>query len=124
VTRGASVRGAGFTLVEVMVALAIVAITLGAGSKAAGALADNAERARQVSAAQWCADNQLVGLRLAAQFPNVGSGEFGCEQLGRSYRGTMTVRASFNPNFRIVETRVADENGVPLVSLQTIAGRY
>src|SRR5204862_5250089 len=58
------VMSRGFTLIEVMVALAIVAITLGAGIKAAGALADNAARLTDVSLAQWCADNELTGLRL------------------------------------------------------------
>ena len=37
-------RTDGFTLVEVLVALAITAIALGAGLNAAGALTDNAQR--------------------------------------------------------------------------------
>ncbi len=114
----------GFTLIEVLVALAIVAVTLGAGLKAASALAGNAQRAQDVSAAQWCADNELTGLRLARQFPGVGDIEFGCEQLGRSYRGTLVVRPSFNPNFRIVEARIADEAGQPVVAVSTVLGRY
>ncbi len=114
----------GFTLVETMVALAVVAVTLGAGIQAAGALAANAERAQAVSAAQWCADNQLGAMRLARLFPSVGEIGFDCEQLGRAYRGTLVVRPSFNPNFRIVEARVADAEGRPLLSVQTIASRY
>ena len=35
-------RAGGFTLIEVLVALTIVAVTLGAGIKAAAALTDNA----------------------------------------------------------------------------------
>ncbi|HEX3140845.1 MAG TPA: type II secretion system minor pseudopilin GspI, partial [Rhizobacter sp.] len=58
----------GFTLIEVMVALAIVAVTLGAGIKAAGALADNAQRITEVTSAQWCADNELTELRLTKFF--------------------------------------------------------
>ena len=42
-------RLSGFTLIEVMVALVIVAIALAAGVKAAGALTDNAARLRSVS---------------------------------------------------------------------------
>jgi len=55
----------GFTLIEVLVALAIVAVTLGAGIKAAGSLTNNTQRLADVTAAQWCADNQLTGLRLS-----------------------------------------------------------
>jgi general secretion pathway protein I len=114
----------GFTLIEVMVALAIVAVTLGAGIKAAGALTGNAERAHAVSAAQWCADNELTNLRLARQFPGVGDIESSCDQLGRNYTVTLVVRPSFNPNFRIVEARVADAEGMPLVAVSTVASRY
>jgi len=113
----------GFTLIEVMVALAIVALTLATGIKAAGALTNNAERAQAVSVAQWCADNHLTGLRLAAEFPNVGDQPFACEMLGRSLRGTLVVRPSFNPFFRIVEARVRDEADLPLVSVSAILGR-
>ena len=52
----------GFTLIEVLVALVIVAIALGAGIKAAGALTNNAERLTLVSAGQWCAENLLTAL--------------------------------------------------------------
>ncbi len=75
----------GFTLIEVLVALAIVAIALAAGIRAAGALIDNAQRLADVIAAQWCADNQLVNLKLARQFPGIGDSEFACEQLGRDF---------------------------------------
>ena len=75
----------GFTLIEVLVGVAIVAVTLGAGHQAAGALTNNAQRLGEVTAAQWCADNQLTGLRLSTkQFPSVGDSDFGCEQLGRA----------------------------------------
>ena len=57
-------RRCGLTLIEVLVALAIVAVTLAAGIKAAGALTDNARRLQDVTVAQWCADNQLTALRL------------------------------------------------------------
>ena len=71
----------GFTLLEVMVALAVVALALGAGLRAAGVLIDNAQRLGDVMAAQWCADNQLTELRLRRSFPGVGDSDFACEQL-------------------------------------------
>jgi general secretion pathway protein I len=114
----------GFTLIEVLVALAIVAITLGAGIKAAGSLADNGQRLADVVAAQWCADNLLTGMRLARQFPGVGDSEFGCEQLGRAYKGKLVVRTTPNPNFRRVDAQLADDAGHPILTLSTVLSRY
>ncbi len=114
----------GFTLIEVLVALVIVAITLGAGVKAAGALLNNAQRLTEVSEAQWCADNELTGMRLAKAYPGIGESTFSCEQLGRSYVGTMRVRETPNPNFRRIETVVDNESGEPMLTLSTILSRY
>ena len=47
----------GFTLIEVMVALAIVAIALTAGSRAASSVVDTSQRLNDVVLGQWCADN-------------------------------------------------------------------
>ncbi len=114
----------GFTLIEVLVALAIVAVALGAGIKAAGALTGNAQRLADVSAAQWCADNHLANLKLARQFPSVGDADFACEQLGRSFKGQLRVRPTPNPNFRRVDANIADENDQPLLTLSTVLPRY
>ena len=118
----------GFTLIEVLVALVIVAIALGAGIKAAGALGNNAERLTQVSAAQWCAENLLTELRLTqqsqGQFTDIGETPFSCEQLGRSYTGKLKVSPTPNPNFRRIDAAVADDRGTPLLSLSTIMGKF
>ncbi len=107
-----------------LVALAIVAVALGTGIKAAGALAGNAQRLADVSAAQWCADNQFVNLKLARQFPGIGDSDFSCEQLGRTFKGQLSVRPTPNPNFRRVDTHIADDSDQPLLSLSTVLPRF
>ena len=110
----------GFTLIEVLVALAIVAITLGAGIKAAGALTGNAQRLSDVSAAQWCADNQLTGLRLTGLTPPIGDSDFACAELGLMYHGKLAVRPTPNPLFVNVDAQIADEAGQPILNLTTV----
>jgi general secretion pathway protein I len=117
-------RSHGFTLIEVLVALAVVAITLGAGLRAAGALTDSTQRLAEVGAAQWCADNQLTNLKLSRQFPGIGDADFSCEQLGRSYAGKLLVRPTPNPNFRRVDAQVLDDAGRTIVRLSTVLPRF
>lgn len=115
---------AGFTLIEVLVAVAIVAVTLGAGVRAAASLTLNAERLNEVIAAQWCADNHLVNLKLAKQFPGLGESEFTCAQMGMTFKGVLNVRATYNPNFRRADAQMLNTAGYVVLNLSTILPKY
>ena len=114
----------GLTLIEVLVALAIVAVTLAAGLNAAGALTRNAQRLGDITSAQWCADNQLTALKLMRQYPGIGDSEFLCEQLGVAYRGKLLVRPTPNPNFRRADAVVSDAEGRQVLTLSTVLAKY
>lgn len=115
-------RAAGFTLIEVMVALAIVAIALAAGSRAASSVVDTSQRLSDVVLGQWCADNQLTDMRLLDQLPPIGKTPFACAQLGRDFKGTLVVKTTPNPSFRRVDATVADTDGRQLVTISTVMG--
>ena len=121
--RGRTPRARGFTLDEVLVAVAVIAIALGAGLRAAGVLVDNSQRLGDVIAAQWCAENQLTQLKLTRQFPGIGSSEFSCEQLGRRYHGSLQVAATQYGDLRLVDAIVGDDAGHRLVRLSTLLYR-
>ncbi|HYP31920.1 MAG TPA: type II secretion system minor pseudopilin GspI [Burkholderiaceae bacterium] len=111
---------AGFTLIEVMVALAIVAIALAAGSRAASSVVDTSQRLNDVVLGQWCADNQLTEMRLLDQLPAVGKTPFSCSELGREFKGTVLVQPTPNPSFRRVDATVSDDGGRQLVTISTV----
>ena len=113
----------GFTLVEVLVALGIVAITLIAGLQASAALTANASRQTDRVLAQLCAQNALAQIRLARQLPDVGSTTATCQQAGRTLELQLQVQPTPNPNFRRVDARIAHE-GLPVLQLSTVVGRY
>lgn len=113
----------GFTLVEVLVALGIVAVALAAGVRSTAALTRNAERQSDLLVAQLCAENALVGVRLSRQMPAVGDNTTSCTQADRTLAVTLSVSPTPNPNFLRVEARVADRDS-PLLALSTVVGRY
>ena len=113
----------GFTLIEVLVALGIVAIALAAGVRSTGALTRNAERQSDLLLAQLCAENTLVAVRLSKQMPAVGDNVTNCEQAGRNLGVTLSVRPTPNPNFLRVEAQVA-EREARLLTVSTVVGRY
>ena len=112
----------GFTLIEVLVALGIVAVALLAGLKATGALSRNAERQNLALLGQICAENELVRLRLLRQLPPTGSTSAECLQAGQALLLQTEVQTTPNPNFRRVDARVLHQ-GVPVLQLSTVMGR-
>ena len=113
----------GFTLIEVLVALGIVAIALVAGLQATTALTNNALRQSDVLLAHICAENELVKVRLSRQMPGVGENSVPCEQAGRSFSVNVAVLPTPNPSFRRVDAQVMD-GVLPVLRLSTVVGRF
>jgi general secretion pathway protein I len=117
----------GFTLIEILVALAIVATALAAGIQATGALTRAAERQSTQWLAQLCAENALVAVRLTRQLPGTGDATSNCLQAGQELQVRMSTQPTPNPNFRRVDAVVTgpvDGSVVNLLTISTIVGRY
>ena len=113
----------GFTLIEVLVALAIVALALMAGTRVSASLTHNAQRQSDAMLAQICADNALVQLRLAQQLPSVGVTHLACEQAAQTFDVALTVNTTPNPAFRRIDAQVFDGKS-PVLRVTTVVGRY
>jgi general secretion pathway protein I len=113
----------GFTLVEVLVALGIVAIALMAGIQATSALTRHAMRQSDVVLAQICAENEQVKIRLMRQMPEVGTTSEVCAQAGRTFTSLVNVQPTPNPNFRRIDVRVLTDEQ-PVLQLSSVVGMY
>lgn len=116
----------GFTLLEVLVALAVLAIALGALVKAAADQADVVTHLRTRTFAQWVAADRMARLRLRDDWPEVGRSR-GVTHMGRrDWYWTMKVSATREPSIRRVDIRVykTPRTEHSLVRLSGFFGRY
>jgi general secretion pathway protein I len=113
----------GLTLIEVLVALAIVAVSMIAGLQATASLTRNAARQSDRVLAQLCAENALAAVRLARRLPDVGDTFTPCEQSDRTLDVRLVVQPTPNPNFRRVDARIELQTQ-PLLTISTVVGRY
>lgn len=104
-------RFAGFTLIEVLVALAILAVALAATSRAASMAVDTASETKLRAYATWVAQNHINTLVATRAFPGVGKAE-GKKELG-GVEFTVTQEVSDTPNnaFRKLDVRVLRPGG-------------
>ena len=108
-------------MIEVLVALVIVAVALAASIRAVGSVANTAAALHQRLLAGWSADSVLVDLRLAHSWPNLGTTRFECSQGDLILICVETVSSTPNPLFRRVEIAVThDGENARLAQLVTV----
>jgi general secretion pathway protein I len=100
----------GFTLIEVLVALAIVAVALSAGMRAIAQGADGASSLKARTLALWVAENRLAQAQLDDPAPGPGTTTGEDAQAGVRFAWRRTVDASPNPAFRRIEIVVAQDD--------------
>lgn len=105
---GATGGAGGFTLIEVLVALTIIAIALMASLRAVGSITAGAEDLRARTLAQWSAENRLTAIRVRGEFPAIGRRQFDCPQGDMLLVCQEDVYSTANPGFRRVEIQVFD----------------
>ena len=119
-------RSRGFTLLEVLVAMAILAITLGTIIKTVGSYASNASYLKQKTLAQWVAKNKAAEFHINGQLPPTGHTEGEVEMAGQNWSWEVTItippgnKSSYNQKQRKLEINVypgENDSDNPIASL-------
>lgn len=96
----------GFTLVEVLVAVAVLAIAMAAVISAMARQADNAGYLKQKTVALWVAHNRLAELQLADEPPSTGRSDGTVEMGGVEWRWDVAVTPTEDDRLRRADIRV------------------
>lgn len=99
----------GFTLLEVMVALAIVSIGLIAVSNAVIQMAHSTSVLRERALADWIAMNEISAIRISGEFPEVGNFNDTVEFAGRRWRWDARISETGVSGLRRIDMSVAEE---------------
>lgn len=111
--------GAGFTLLEVLVALVVIAIALLALCRAAGNQVADFDALRERTLAGWVAANVLTDTRLAPQMPAPGRSDGRVELARRQWRWQREVQATPAPGIVRIDIQVfLGEADAPSASLR------
>ncbi|HEX5755201.1 MAG TPA: type II secretion system minor pseudopilin GspI [Arenimonas sp.] len=113
----------GFTLLEVLIALAILALGMAAVVRTAGQQATLLRQAREHSYAQWVASNAITETRLARPLPGSGVREGEAMMGGQRWRWRMQIAATPVAGIRRLDVAVfADDRSDAVLSLTGFAG--
>ena len=101
-------RAVGFTLIEILVAIVILAVALAATTRAASVATDGALETRQRLLATWAAENRVAEIRARRIFPVAASTRYTATQGGLDLVIDEVVSETPNPAIRRVDLAVAD----------------
>lgn len=100
----------GFTLIECLVALFIVAIVLASSSRAIGIISSDLRDTFVIETATWVAENEYNNYSISNIFPELGDQKKEISMAGIDFLVTETVSNTQNPYFRKVEIVIAEKD--------------
>ncbi|MFW2373974.1 MAG: type II secretion system minor pseudopilin GspI [Gammaproteobacteria bacterium] len=101
-----SLTSRGFTLIEILVALAIIAIALGALIKASGSHTASVAYLKQKSIAHWVAMNEIAELQIKKTWPGKGEKKGSTEMAGHEWFWLRELKETVNDDTQQVSFTV------------------
>lgn len=114
----------GFTLIEVLVALFVVAFGMLTVIQTVSQTASNSAYMRDKTVAHWIAMNQLTQVRLQSKPPPIVKSSDEIEMSGRDWRWTMEVKQTGVETIRRIDIKVRLAEAPETSSLVTVSGFY
>jgi general secretion pathway protein I len=111
----------GFTLLEVLIAMAVISIALTAIIKTGSDTTANTVYLKQKTYAHWVAMDRMAELQAEKNWPSVGTTSDTVEIMGQEWEWIQTTTETVDPNLRRVEVSVIMDDGgdedFPLVTM-------
>ena len=97
---------AGFTLLEMLAAVAVLAIAMAAIMSGMTRYASTAATLREKTVATWIAHNRLTEFELLATWPNIGKSDGEVEMAGIKWKWEAEVKETPDEHLRRIDVRV------------------
>jgi general secretion pathway protein I len=114
----------GFTLIEVMVALVVIALGMLGVIQAVSQTASNSGYLRDKTVAHWVGMNQLTEVRLQKSAPGIDKTSEEVEMAGRRWKWTMNVTQTPVETIRRIDISVRPADAKEDSSLASVTGFY
>ena len=112
----------GFTLIEVVVALAILGVGMLAVFKTIGDTVHNVDALRDRSLAEWIADNRITEIRVSGEMPSVEETAGEVEFAGRRWHWLTKVSQTQVQGLRRIDVSVRRDDDPENSSIVTLSG--
>ena len=99
-------KSRGFTLLEVLIALAVLAVALAAALRATAVSTDAAHSVKQKMLAEWCAENRMAEQVARRAWLAPGEQSVELQQADMTFTSVETVTATPNAAFRRIAIKV------------------
>ncbi len=123
IRRGKQQRG--FTLLEILIALAVLAIALAAAIKGVSSHVSNLAYLKERSLAHWVGLNALTELRVSGQWPKSGEIKGDETMAGREFKWLVNVTEVKGSDVRRLDVKVTpeDDDDRPLTTMVAYIGK-